>query len=379
MKIKHGVISADSHFLLTPDAMTNRMSSKWGSKIPHVVEVEEDGRRVDKWTVYDGAPRGNVANCPAVMGEPYPHFADKWEEVPAIAFEPLERLKALDEDKVDGEVLFPNAPFGTFYQFKDKDFELDAMRACNDALAEWGQASDRYLPLAGVPYLSGPEGVASEIERCAKMGHRGVNLMAEFPETIPHMADPAWDSVWDICESAGLPINFHGSAGVRAGGEARQWKGYNERIGHSAMTASSAVTPGQIIPHFVFSGITDKFPDLRVVFAEAGVGGFNYMLSACDHEWETRHLWTEGIKDRPSVAIHRQMFVNFWFEVQGMRLRDEIGIDNIMWESDYPHVASYYPFSQESIDKVIGGVTGEDREKMLYKNAVHVYRIDTTN
>ena len=99
--------------------------------------------------------------------------------------------------------------------------------------------------------------------------------------------------------------------------------------------------------------MTERFPRLKCVFAEAGIGGLNYVLAACDHEWECRHLWTEGIVTRPSETVRRQMYVNFWFEAEGIKLRHHIGIDNIMWESDFPHVASFYPRSWESIERVV--------------------------
>jgi predicted TIM-barrel fold metal-dependent hydrolase len=70
------------------------------------------------------------------------------------------------------------------------------------------------------------------------------------------------------------------------------------------------------------------------------------------------------------------MYVNFWFETEGIKLRHQIGIDNIMWESDFPHVASFYPRSWESIERVINGVPTEDRRKLLYENAVRVYGIE---
>ncbi len=376
MEIKHGVISADSHGVLGPDAMTSRMSAKrWGDKIPHLVEVEDDGRKVERWSVYGKVGSGNVANCPAVMGEPFPHFPERWEEVPETAFVPSERLKALDIDGVDAEVLFPNAPYFSLYSFGDAEFEMDVARAYNDAMAEWAQESDRYLPLATVPFLCGPEAAAKEIERAVSVGNRGANLMGEFPAPLPHIGDPAWDPVWAMCESLGVPIHFHGSSGVRAGAAARSWKGYSERQAHSASTSCSAVTPAQVIPHLIFSGITERFPDLKVVFAEAGIGGLNYSIAAMDHEWETRHLWTEGIATRPSETVRRQMFVNFWFEVEGIKLRYDIGVDNLMWESDFPHVACYYPNSAESIEKVLVGIPEDERSKLLYENAIRIYGI----
>ena len=138
------------------------------------------------------------------------------------------------------------------------------------------------------------------------------------------------------------------------------------------------MTPAQIIPQLIFSGVTERFPNLKVVFAEAGIGGLNYVLAACDHEWEARHLWTEGMTARPSETVRRQMFVNFWFEEEGIKLRHDIGIDNIMWESDLPHVASYYPHSRDEVERVLAGVPAEDRPKLLYENALRVYQVKAT-
>jgi predicted TIM-barrel fold metal-dependent hydrolase len=115
---------------------------------------------------------------------------------------------------------------------------------------------------------------------------------------------------------------------------------------------------------------------LKIVFAEAGIGGLNYVLAACDHEWQTRRLWTEGLATRPSTIVREQIYVNFWFEAEGIKLRHDIGIDNIMWESDFPHVASYYPRSWQEVERILGDVPAEDRRKLLYENAIRLYHID---
>lgn len=379
MEIRYGLISADSHSGFDRNAFTSRMqASKWGERIPQVVEVEHKGKKVHRWRVY-GKPRGDtVGNCPALMGDPFPTYPERWEDVPAKGYDPCERLEALDADRIDAEVLFPNPPGGTFYEFKDAEFELDVVRAYNDALAEWTTVSDRYLPVTIIPYLSDPLTIRSEIERATAAGHRGINLQGEPPRPLPHLTDPYWDPIWEVCQALDVPAHFHGSCGVQAGWSTRFWSGYSQRQAHSAMTSTSAVTPAQIIPQLIFSGITERFPRLKFVFAEAGIGGLNYVLAACDHEWECRHLWTEGLHTRPSEAVRRQMFTNFWFETEGIKLRHDIGIDNIMWESDFPHVASFYPRSWESVEEVLQGVPEADRRKLLYENAMRVYRIDGT-
>jgi predicted TIM-barrel fold metal-dependent hydrolase len=72
------------------------------------------------------------------------------------------------------------------------------------------------------------------------------------------------------------------------------------------------------------------------------------------------------------------MYVNFWFETEGIKLRHLIGIDNIMWESDFPHVASFYPRSWDSVERVLEGVSPDDRRKVLYENALCVYQLEAT-
>ncbi len=384
MEIKFGLISADSHVALDRDAFTKRMSAaKWGERIPQVIEVEVDGRKVERWSVYAKGSGSDanfgvsgVCNCPAVMGDPFPTYPERWEDVPRRATDPIERLKALDEDRVDAEVLFPNNPAPNFLGPKDKDFELDAVVAYNDAVAEWRRASDRYVPLALVPYLSDISVIVGEIERSYELGHRGVNLLGQLPKGLPLLTDPHWYPVWEVCQALGVPVHFHGSAGLQPSASIPRWDGYSIRALHSSSTTPSSVTPGQVIPNLVFSGVLERFPQLKCVFAEAGIGGLNYVIAVCDHEWETRHLWTEGLSTRPSELVRRQIFVNFWFESGGIQLRHNIGIDNIMWESDFPHVASYYPHSWEHVERVLEGVSEDDRRKLLYENAINVYGID---
>jgi uncharacterized protein len=380
MEIKFGLISADSHAGFDRNDFVARMSvAKWGDKIPQVVPSQKAGE--DGWSVYDHRPTGaerGVANCPALMGDPFPHWPKRWEDVPRACYDPAERLKALDIDGVDAEVLFPNTPGSSYYSYGDVEFELDAVRAYNDTLSDWVRVSDRYWPLAAIPWLQTPENIGREVERAVEGGHRGIDVMANTPRGLPALTDPHWDPIWDTCQALGVPVHVHGSAGVAFRTKFRSWSGYSERQAHAASTSSSAITPAQVIPHLIVSGVTGRFPNLKFVFAEAGIGGLNYALTTCDHEWESRHLWTEGIPERPSDTIRRQMFANFWFEEEGIKLRDEIGVSNIMWESDFPHVPCYYPNSWQAVERVLMGVQAEDRRRVLYENALQVYGIKAT-
>jgi uncharacterized protein len=385
MKIKFGLISADSHAQLDRDAFTKRMSrTKWGERIPQVVEVKDDRSKqtVERWMVNGKVVGGYVANCPAVMNDrKVKYYPQRWEEVPAKVFEPLARAQALDEDGVDAEVLFPNTPVQNFnfMQANDASFELDCIRTYNSALAEWREQSDRFIPLALVPYLGGIEATVAEVERAFKIGHRGVTLLCE-PSTlipsVPHINDPYWYPLWEVCQAADFPVHLHESGGLASAIRFPAWNGFTTNQAHCLLTVPTGAFPAEFIPNLIFSGILERFPRLKWVSAETGLGWVNYVIEGCDHEWERRSLWKHGVPTRPSELFRRQIYVNFWFEKTGIAQRDRISLDNIMWESDYPHTASTYPESWKAIEETLQDVSAEEKRKILYANAQRVYHLE---
>ena len=387
MEIEYGLISCDSHGQPDKDAFTSRMSkAKWGDAIPHLVKTDDKAhmrvpydRIVERWSV-NGKIVGDrgVSNCTAVMDDPMrKYFPQRWEEVPSYVYNPKDRLGALDMDGVDAEVLFPNDPFQSGVVFEgDAAFELDCVRAYNDCLAEWREVSDRYAPLVIIPYLSGIEVTLAEVVRAANKGHRGITMLAEPSQTLSglrHFNDPYWDPLWDLCQEMEIPIHWHAGAGTDIFME--RWKGYTANQSQAMGPSGNFCAPAQYIPNLIFSGIMDRYPRLKWVCAETGLGWVNYLLEGCDHEWERRHLWTEGIVTRPSELFWRQIYVDFWYEKAGVQQRHLIGVSNIMWESDYPHSTSTYPESWSFVEGTVEGVPRHERDQMLYGNALKLYKL----
>src|SRR5690242_12206331 len=165
MEIKFGLISSDSHGQLGKDAYTSRMSNaKWGDRIPHIIEVRDEkfADPVERWIVNGEIQGGNVCNCPTAMPN-RSYYPQRWEEVPHEVYQPAERIKALDRDRIDAEVLFPNGPGGTFF-YDDVEFELACVRAYNDALAEFRQTSERFIPLAVILFKIGRASCRERVE-----------------------------------------------------------------------------------------------------------------------------------------------------------------------------------------------------------------------
>jgi predicted TIM-barrel fold metal-dependent hydrolase len=387
MEIKYGLISCDSHAQPDKDAFTSRMSqAKWGDAIPHLMETVDKAhmavafdRPVQRWVV-NGQVVGNrgIVNCPTVMNDPMrKYFPQHWDEVPSYVYNPVDRLTALDKDGVDAEVLFPNDPVqsGCFFQ-GNAEFELDCVRAYNDTLAEWREVSERYAPLAIIPYMSGIDVTVAEVQRAVHKGHRGIVMLAEPSqnlEGLKHFNDPYWDPLWATCQGLDVPIHWHASGGLRL--SMPRWSGYTRNQEQAVGPSGGFSVQAQFIPNLIFSGVLDRYPRLKWVCAETGLGWVNYILEGCDHEWERRHLWTEGIVTRPSELFRRQIYVDFWYESAGIQQRHSIGIENIMWESDYPHSTSTYPESWEFVKRTLAGVPEDEQKLLRYGNAMRVYHL----
>ena len=386
MEIKHGLISCDSHAQPHKDTWVNRMSkAKWGDAIPHIAEtankahmaVPVDGV-VDRWFVNGQLvqPKG-ACSCPAAGGTEGQYWPQRWEEVPSYVYDPKDRLWAMDNDGIDAEVVFPNDPFVPAVCFQgDAEFELDCVRAYNDCIAEWRQVSDRYVPLAMIPYLSGIEVTVAEATRAVETGHRGIIMLAEPSHTkdgLQHFNDSYWDPLWAACQEMDAPIHWHSNAGIRLSIPA--WKGYTRLQDEAMRPAAHFSTPAQFIPNLIFSGVLERFPTLKWVCAETGLGWLSYVLEACDHEWDRRHLWTEGVPIRPSELFRRQIYVDFWYEKAGIHQRHHIGMDHIMWESDFPHATSTYPESWKFVERSLEGVPKDERDQLLYTNAITLYKL----
>jgi predicted TIM-barrel fold metal-dependent hydrolase len=375
LKLKFGVISTDEHIQEARDVWTSRMSKeKFGDDIPHVAE-QPDGS--EAWVI-QGQVNGNRYQLGAVPAATIPRNKKlhRWEEMPQCAYVPSERLKAMDQDEVDTHTFFPNISGLSNNKFQkegSEEYRLACIRAYNDWLAEeWVAYSPRYIAQCISPMWD-VNLAAAEIERSVKMGHKGV-VWHGAPEVLgfPHFNEPYWDPVYQLCNDLGVPLCLH----LGAVPTLTTWEGYAPNTAlamHSTRAISSNM---QVVANVLFSGIMDRFPKLKFITVESGIGWIPYLLETADHEYEQLKVREDGLPTKPSDAFKRQMWANFWFEDFGMRNRYDIGVDNIIYETDFPHPTSTFPNSKWCREHSLRDVPKDEQKLMLMENAIELYLLD---
>ncbi len=270
---------------------------------------------------------------------------------------------------------FPSFSGRLFMGADDKDLALAMVQAYNDWHIEaWcGSYPGRFIPMA-LPVLWDPDLCANEIRRVAAMGCHAMTF-TENPATLglPSFHDEHWDPMWKALEDEGTVLNVHlGSSGQLAVTAADA--PIDVMITLQPMNICAAAAD------LVWSRVFREFPDLKVALSEGGTGWIPYFLDRLDRTYDMHHLWTgQDLGDRmPSDVFREHILTCFIADPIGIALRDEIGIDNMCWEQDYPHSDSSWPNAPEEFARVAARYDVPDAEvnKITHENAMRWYRFD---
>ncbi len=378
------VVSTDDHALEPPGLWERRLPKRFAADCPRVVR---DASGVDQWVVAGGPAPARWSSCAAALKDRTTAVRN-WDEVPDIVKDPAARLKAMDQDGVDCEVLFPGlAGFGGggFFGIKDRDLRSACYRTYNDHLAEdWrGASPERFVAQCAIP-LYDIEETVGELRRAYDKGHRSVTLPSN-PEGwgFPPLADPRWDPLWALVQDLDIPASIHIGGGApppgRGGPMTSTASVYRTGAKGVAQAAVIKALSSNIatMADFMFSGVLERFPRLKVVSVECGIGWVPYFLELCDDMFTRHRYWTKSdLRMLPSQYAARQLYWNFWNEKAGLRLLDVIGEDRVMWESDYPHSICNWPNSWKVIDESCAGIPPATRHKILVSNAQALYKLN---
>jgi predicted TIM-barrel fold metal-dependent hydrolase len=366
------IISVDDHVIEHPQVWLDRLPAKYADVAPRI-ERSPDG---NDWWIYEGAQAGNFA-LNAVAGKSPKDFGldpRSYDDMLPGCHDIDDRIKDMNTEGVWAQLCFPNmGGFAGSVFAKSKDLELarQCIVAYNDFMIdEWCAAyPDRQIPLVMLPYWDVEASVA-EVYRTAAKGAKSYTF-PELPDRLglPSWHNPHWDPLMKATEETGLAVSLHfGSGGTPAASPEALTTNFTVAICLFGLNSQSALAELLLSPLF------HKFPTLKVALSEGGIGWMPYSLERIDYVWE-RHRWYNDVNRevRPSELFARNVFGCFISDRAGIEARHRIGVDNIMFESDYPHSDSNWPHTRKVLADQLHDVPDEEARKIVELNARRVY------
>jgi uncharacterized protein len=381
---KHKVIDVDTHLSEPADLWTSRAPKALRDRVPQHKII--NGAR--RWVIDGDKPIGHGALSVIKPDGSKEYGLEllkfELEDVHPASSQIKHRVAMMDAQGIAAQVLYPNVlGFGGQNAGGiDADLRLASTQIYNDAMADYlRESGERVFGMALLPWWD-PILSAKEAERCAAMGLRGVNINSDpqgFPglsgEKLPDLADPFWDPLWEACASLDLSVNFHigGSELSMSWFGDQGWPGLPDEERAALGSTSLFMNNGRVLGNLIYSGIIDRFPKLKFVSVESGIGWLPFMLEALDHQY--RETVLKGrLQRKPSEYFKTNFYGCFWFERKNLsEMIKSVGVDNVMFETDFPHPTCLYPI--DSVIDALSGLTNEEQAKVLHGNAQKLYRI----
>ena len=379
------VIDTDSHWSEPYDLWTSRAPAKWKDRVPQM--EERDGKR--RWWFDGNIPIG-LPIASSVIGQDgtkvtgTAFFDMDNDVVHRASFDPDARVSMLDSLGIHAQIMYPNvAGFGNqnFLKSSDEALRLISVEIYNDALAEFqADTGERVFGMALLPWWN-LDAAVKEIERAHANGLRGIVTCANPEEAgLPDMGTSDWDPIWATCSELNMPVNFHigSSKGNMDFFGRAPWPSFGEERKLAVGSANLFMGNARTVGNLIYSGIPARFPNLKFVSVESGVGWLPFFLEILDHQMtETAPNELADLSMSPSDYFRRQFFGCFWFERSTIKPAvDFLGSQCLLFETDFPHPTCLYPRDDVSLMTALDGLDESDIRAILQDNAAKLYRID---
>jgi predicted TIM-barrel fold metal-dependent hydrolase len=310
-------------------------------------------------------------------GKGWVNTGDNYESTPGTG-PATQRVKEQDMDRVAAEVLFPAVHGPKFWRsIADDNAYKSVVRAYNTWLAEdyCSESPKRLIGVGVIPWTGVDDSIA-EMEKCAKMGLRVVAL-GRFPngQGQPTQDD---DRFWAAAVDMRMPITIHVELdrGPSQSGRVRLGSGVLGQVSNDKFCRLGGTNAVQLI----FAGVFDRFPNLHIDFVENQIGWLPHFYEQADERYK-RHLTLvdeEGVRLQrlPSEYLREHTYWGFQENPVGVRLRHEMGVDRLIWGSDFPHQETAWPDSMDVIAKNFEGVPEDETYRMVCGNVVEFFHLE---
>jgi predicted TIM-barrel fold metal-dependent hydrolase len=367
--LKYKIIDCDQHVIEPPDLWEKYLPAKYKDKAPKLVKDEDGG---DGWLL-----GGNVESLGLVSAMNQTPRTLKWtgvkyEDMHPGIFEPKGRLELMDEDGVSAAVFFPPQRTMIYFMFEDdKAFANAGMQAYNNFISDFVSFDRSRLGAIWQVPATGIDDAIAEARRAKENDAVGLGL-ATWP-TGEFLLSDEDDQFWAVAEELDLPIHIH------VGLTPPQFK--TKRIaakkGGAPQLVAFATTMSRmptLFAEFIFNGVFERFPGLKVVGGEVGAGWVPFLKQEIDDRYRRNRYWCEvNLSMLPSEYLERNCMVGFVNDQFGVQNCDAVGVDNMMWCSDFPHHITDWPHSQYLINSMAQGIDAGKKRKLFCENAGRLY------
>jgi predicted TIM-barrel fold metal-dependent hydrolase len=332
-----------------------------------------------------------------------------FDRVDPSSWLPEERLKLMDEMGIHAQIVYPNGIGFTsnhIFAIDDPKQRIAILRMYNDFLVDVQESSnERLFPQAILPIWD-MQLTVEEMERLLAKNIRGFTL-SDRPELLglPELPEPYFDPMWDLFNVSRAVANFHIGSGNRredraASMEARRrlqrgeklsqpstppavapkaWSSLGVQRRVSVEAAQNYVSNVRIIVNLCMSNLFDRFPNLKIVSAESGIGWVPFLMEALEYQFDEMVVGSNEVtatERRPSEYFKDHLYVMFWFEKHApSKFLEAVGINNVLVETDVPHPTCLFPNPREHFANVLANVSPQARQRILQDNAAELYRI----
>ncbi|MEY2942246.1 MAG: hypothetical protein RLY97_260 [Pseudomonadota bacterium] len=371
------IVDCDTHITEAPDLFTSRAPAALKDKVPHIRRING----TDRWFVGDrdfGSMGGNVIR------------ADKNKLLGRLAFPKLEqahpgghimkdRVQAMDDMGIYAQIGYQNSGVtqaGSLMSLGDPALALSIIQMYNDASHDYQHESgQRIFNMGHLPFWDQKE-LEKEARRCIDMGIKGF-VLPDTPERVgvPSFLSDYWTPFLEMCEATGTPLNFHLNAAIDP--NTLTWDGFGFEQTLAVVATMFSIGNAATLGNWMVSGRLDRHPRLKIGLIESGMGWVPFAVEALEHQFNEMLPSKAGLLNkRPWEYFRSHFFCTYWFEKIGPKLLLEtIGVDNVLFETDFPHPTSLYPGVQAHLVDTLGGYSPEVQKKVLQDNAVRLYNL----
>lgn len=370
---RHLIISTDGHAGLPMAGYREYLDSKYHSQFDEALAVQIE--------------RTRLAEEAFLISDFNREWRQGIEAGLTGAWDSNMRNKVIDEDGIVAEVLFPDGitemnapPFGADLELRPDtvvpELQWAGARAHNRWITEFCADNPlRRIGLAIIPMFWGVEAALEEVKSAYKNGLKGILIPALIGDN-PGYNDVKYHPVWAFCEEHGMVVHTHSGPAAKYDMHAPGAMG--------VFLTEFAWWAARPIWYMIFGGVFEKFPRLKFCITEVSEFWVPSMLEMMDVRASVRHTsgklgdYRSHLTMKPSEYFRRNCYVSAsaHFDEGSTAVRHEIGINNIMWGSDYPHPEGSWPNTRRKLIETLGPLPAAEVELILSTNAIRCYDLD---